>query len=86
MDLNEPKQTQKTLYAQNGPKWAQMSKPIILKMLAYQPSWTYLGWFFYGIILQMTSNLYKSFISDEIKLSLKKISGSKSFLVYTLMK
>ena len=44
------------------------------------------GVVFYGIILQMTSNLYKSFISDEIKLSLKKISGSKSFLVYTLMK
>ena len=44
------------------------------------------GVIFYGIILQMTSNLYKSFISDEIKLSLKKISSSKSFLVYTLMK
>ena len=36
MGLNEPKGTQKTLniskndsiWAQNGPKWAQMSKPI----------------------------------------------------------
>ena len=42
---------------------------------------------FHGILLQMSSNLYKSFTSDAIKLNQKKwISGSKSFLVYTLMK
>ena len=42
---------------------------------------------FYGILHQMSPNLYKSFTSDATKLSQKKwISDSKSFSVYTLMK
>ena len=56
-----------------GSNVKEVSVAIILKLL-----WVV----FHGILPQMSSNLYKSFTSNAIKL----ISGSKSFSVYTLMK
>ena len=56
-----------------GSNVIEVSVAIILKLL-----WVV----FHGILPQMSSNLYKSFTSNAIKL----ISGSKSFSVYTLMK
>ena len=44
---------------------------------------------FHGILPQMLSNLYKRFTSDAIKLGKKKkkrISGSKDFSVYLLIR